>query len=105
MTDTIPKDPQNGYPALARVMVYPGMSMFKKFAELNMRNLLYMQAEILDLERELHIVAGMDNTSSQESVKEFATSALALRSSAEGGNGSQWELVLQIREKLKKYSN
>lgn len=101
---SVPKDPDNGYPALSKVMVYPGMSIFQRYAELNNRNLLYMQAEILDLERELHMLAGRDSVWTQDSDKQFAISASSLRESERGGNKAQWGLVLKIREKLKEYS-
>jgi hypothetical protein len=46
---------QNGYPGLARVMgpnYDQGLGIFRQFAELNARNLLYMQADIkMSLER------------------------------------------------------
>lgn len=43
-----------GYPALAEVMsTNDGLDIFRRFSALNALNLLYMQAEILDLELEL----------------------------------------------------
>jgi hypothetical protein len=94
-----------GYPALSTVMgPYPGLSMFKRFGELNARNLLYMQAEIIDLEQQLHIISGMDQSSTDEAHKKYATNALALRRSGKQGDGRQWRIVLEIREKLKEYS-
>ena len=91
-----------GYPALARIMgPYPGMSMFKRFAQLNARNLLYMQAEIIDLEQQLEIIALEDETGTEASHHDFSVDALKLR---EDADGEQWEMILAIRGKLKDYS-
>jgi len=96
---------QMGYPALAGVMAHPGMSIFKRFAALNARNLLYMQAEILLLERELDVIAGYDHTQNDDpTAKTYATSCEALMESVEKGNGMQWEKILNLREKLDAYS-
>jgi hypothetical protein len=86
---------------------YPGMSMFKRFAPLNARNLLYMQAEIVDLEQQLEILAVDDETGTEVSHHDFAVKALKLRESIldeDGDHGDQWEKVLEIRERLKEYS-
>lgn len=44
-----------GYPKLARFIgERPGFAIFRRFSELNARNLLYLQAELLDIEEELY---------------------------------------------------
>ena len=44
-----------GYPKLARFIgERPGFAIFRRFSELNARNLLYLQAELLDVEEELY---------------------------------------------------
>ncbi|KAL1620787.1 hypothetical protein SLS56_009512 [Neofusicoccum ribis] len=58
-TETVPDF--QGYPKLATIMgPYRGMALFKRFASLNARNLLYMQAELLQLELELDELASGD---------------------------------------------
>jgi hypothetical protein len=70
---------KRGYPRLAKVMgPYTGMSVFKRFAELNARNLLYMQAEILFLEQYLNGLAALDNKSAHICERAYAERALSM---------------------------
>ncbi|KKY28725.1 hypothetical protein UCDDS831_g00110 [Diplodia seriata] len=78
-----------------------GMALFKRFAVLNARNLLYMQAELLDLERELDVIAEMD----REDGRPFDVEALKLMSPDPGEpDDEQRQLVLKLRRKLKEYN-
>ena len=92
-----------GYPRLAHLMgKYPGEAIFRRFATLNARNLLYLQAELVQLEWELEQDTNADCASEDGARRAFQTHARTLR---EEGKGSvQWEKVLLIREKLKEYS-
>lgn len=80
------------------------LSLFKRFAELNARNLLYMQAEILYLEQELKILTAVDKRSSNASEREYAERVLHMMKAGENGGSLQWRKILDIREKLKEYS-
>lgn len=92
----------NGYPGLAKQMgEYRGLNMFSRFAKLSARNLMYMQAEILHLERKLHVVTWADHRDGAKRI--YERNATALMRSIENED-SQWELFLEIREKLKEYS-
>lgn len=90
-----------GYPAVAHVMATPGLTMFKCFAALNAKNLLYMQGEILVLERQLDVLGDLDHgDDGDEDTKKYATSCEALMKS----DDSQWEKILELRGKLEAYS-
>ena len=96
---------QTGYPSLAKVMgPYPGMALFKRFAVLNARNLLYMQAELIDLELQFDILTSQDHTSSDPRRRAFAKEFLKLSEPLDGLQAQQWQKALEIREKLKEYS-
>lgn len=100
-----PVVPERGYPKLATIMgPYKGMALFKRFAALNARNLLYMQAELLELQRQLDMAASFD----REEGYSYDVEALALIKSdeedEEQDDASQWQLFLKIRRKLKEYS-
>ena len=92
----------NGYPELASVMgPHRGMALFKRFAALNARSLLHRQAELLDMEEQLHVQTELDRKLGLP----FHTDARALlRSRDDPVNGRQWHMILEIREKLKEYS-
>lgn len=100
-----------GYPAFAEVMsTNDGLDIFRRFSALNVLNLLYMQAEILELELELQDTAAEDkdadsNTQSNRERRTYHLSARALRDSVRGeGDNLQWKKVLEIRKLLKEYS-
>ena len=85
-----------------------GLGMFKRFAGLNMRNLLYMQAELLSLEDELEVMTQNDHNGPAGSTRTFyGGSAQRLRAScqcADPKDREQWDKILEIRERLKEYS-
>ena len=87
-----------GYPAVARIMAEPGVTVFKRFGELNAQNLLYMQAELLLLENELKLIASDDE--GDENTKDYATSWRVLLQS----DSLQLSKILELREKLEAYS-
>lgn len=97
---------QDGCPGLARLMGQDldadgGSGMFKQFAELNMRNLLYMQAELLCLEQELEAITYADENGNDPTTKKFARNVGEMRKAS---NSSQWDKILEIRKKLRQYS-
>jgi len=95
---------QNGYPGLAKFMggnLDQGLGIFKQFAELNTRSLLYMQAELLCLQQELDVITHVDEHGTDPSTKNFARSVWEMKRPP---NKPQWEKVLEIRRKLKDYS-
>jgi hypothetical protein len=95
---------QNGYPGLARLIgpnIDQGLGIFRQFAELNARNLLYMQAELLCLQKELDLLTYTDENGPDPVSKTFARSVWNMRTSSDS---AQWGKVLEIREKLSAYS-
>jgi len=96
-----------GWPQLARLMAeVPDLEAFSRFRELNMKNLLYYQVELADLERKLDRVEHRDwmNRTSEEG--EYAKRAYKLIECQDlkDGKHEQWQLVLRIRERLSQYS-
>lgn len=95
---------QNGYPGLAKFIgqdLDQGLGIFKQFSQLNARNLLYMQAELLCLEQELDVITYVDEHGTDPTTKNFARSVWEMKKPP---NRPQWEKVLEIRGKLKDYS-
>jgi len=96
---------QNGYPELAKIMgPYSGMGIYRRFAELNARNLLYLQAELLNLEEELDTLTLADRYSPFKANRRYAKSVKKLIQSREADGSGQWHKILEIRAKLKEYS-
>jgi len=96
-----------GYNILAHLMgAYPELSIFRRFGALNARNILYFQAELTDLENKLHAAEKADLESGHVDRKIYSRDWRTLSESVDAadGNGSQWEIFLRIREKLREYS-
>jgi hypothetical protein len=101
-----------GYARLAALLGRdPKLAMFLRFSELNIKNLLYMQAELVNDEAELKIIEDEDKESRfPVATPEEATyhaSWTALKESFETGTPktqSRLHKVLEIREKLRNYS-
>jgi hypothetical protein len=93
-----------GYEKLARLMGNSHTDghflIFQKFEHLSAQNLLYLQAEIVNLQETLTASAKEDAESGDPERKLFARDWWAL-SSAE--DSEQWETFLQLRGKLKNY--
>lgn len=100
---------KDGYPGLSHLMGHDeALGIFKRFSALNSRNLLYMQAELLDLELQLDAFTESDDKAQTDSgSSRYARSAAELRASLHSENKShrrQWQLMLEARNKLKEYS-
>lgn len=80
------------------------LALFRQFAFLNAKNLLYMQSELVHLEGELANIALEDDRSGDGDKALFQGSLFDLKESAGTEKGLQWTKVLEIREKLKEYS-
>ena len=100
-----------GYAKLASLMgAYPEVAIFRRFSALNAQNLLYLQAELASLEKDLWARAAEDNASDDPDRAVHSTDWYTLSQSITGssekeGSGRQWQTVLEIREKLKEYGN
>lgn len=94
----------NGYPQLAEFLRFdPSVWMFRRFAALNAKNLLYMQAELVNLEEEL---AMLEEESSKSNAGAMAQCRVfELKSSTLDPNvRKQWEKALEVRVMLREYS-
>jgi hypothetical protein len=94
-----------GYPKLAaKIEILPEAAIYRRFGALNAQNLLYYQAELTYLEQDLRTQQRKDRDDKIGCGNSYATNWIWLKDSKEEGNGRQLELVLEIREKLAKYS-
>ena len=98
-----------GYPKLAgRMGLSPELAIFRRFGGLNVRTLLYMQAELVYLENELQKCELDDShAASQDYRSRYRRNWFWLKESVqhpEGVQSRQVRLVLEIKEKLKEYS-
>lgn len=100
-----------GYSRLASLMgAHPETAILRRFGSLNALNLLYLQAELTNLENSLHKAATADSKSGQFErslyARDFQTLLESVKGVGEKGghNPTQWNLMLQIREKLNEYS-
>lgn len=97
--------PPTGYPQVATLMgEYPEMAMVRRFRGLNARNLLYLQAELVHIEKELLRCEKADANNKEEPMNMFSTNFFFLQKSANQAENKQWKLIEQMREKLKEYS-
>ena len=94
-----------GYPKLAgRMSVVPQTAAFRRFGALNTRNLLYLQSELTDLERDLKEAEREDSLSDKGRKKRYAVDHRWLIRSHRDGDTKQLDLFNKIRAKLKEYS-
>jgi len=96
-----------GYPKLARFIgEQPGFAIFRRFSELNARNLLYLQAELLDIEEELYETEIDDQRDQDLRQLQFSMRGIHNgRAAPEGSKArSRWKLYEDQRKLLKEYS-
>lgn len=99
-----------GYAKLASLMgAYPEVAIFRRFGALNAQNLLYLQAELVILEKDLRTFAAADCVSGDPDRALYSTDWYTLSRSIDNSPGNeasakQWRIILSIREKLKEYS-
>jgi hypothetical protein len=95
-----------GYPRLAGLMANStNLMIFRRFNNLNIFNLLSLQAELVDLEEQLKDRWEDDDTSPDESEQQHSNFFKLLREPTDTQeNKEQWKLLLKIREVLSKYS-
>ncbi|KAJ4350371.1 uncharacterized protein N0V89_008992 [Didymosphaeria variabile] len=94
-----------GYPRLAREMEQaPASTIFRRFSALNARNLLYLQRDLIMLENRLKQVEYRDSISTKGFRQHYAKDSNNLHYSTAFGDSVQWNLMLQVRERLKEYN-
>lgn len=89
----------------ALIGTYQELCMFRRFAKLNAKSLVYMQAELVHLEAELAGIELEDKASKDPNRSSFHISIFNLKESLGTENNIQWQKVLEIREKLRLYSS
>ncbi|KAJ2907269.1 hypothetical protein MKZ38_006563 [Zalerion maritima] len=87
-----------GYTKLAGFMVKRDQEMFRRFRRMAVRDILYLQAELCDLEHQFDRRALGDANGGDPEVY-FDREWWHLKESG----GHQWKLALQIREKVAEY--
>lgn len=96
-----------GWPALAKLISErPALESFPSFADLNIKSLLYYQAELISLRKDLHKAEWADHrTSDEEDSSKFADALdfLLICGNSEE-KPEQWELIERIRIVLEKYN-
>ena len=100
-------DKDIGYEPLAKLMGrHPEAAAFRRFSTLNMKNLLYYQAELVHLEVKLRTLEARDQSSKFAGRQKFCRSWLALSHAGQlpDESGEQWRTFQRIREVLKEYS-
>ncbi|KAH7317363.1 hypothetical protein BKA65DRAFT_600032 [Rhexocercosporidium sp. MPI-PUGE-AT-0058] len=94
-----------GYPKLAELQgMYPQLATYGRFATLNTRNLLYLQAELVDLEERLDRYTLEDLRSTEDQQKGSSRDWYTLSKIVDGVSSSQWEVMLEIRQRLEQYN-
>lgn len=94
-----------GYPRLAALQgTYPQLGIYRRFATLNARNLLYLQAELVDLETSLKDYTTEDSASEDPKKRLHNKNWYYLSRKKGGVLDSQWHTMLCVREKLREYS-
>jgi len=78
-------------------------AIFRHFGRLSIQNLLYLQAELVELEHELGELVDKDKRSRHPNSQYYARDWWFLANSERDGDDSQWKKVLEIRTKLKEY--
>ena len=100
------RDRIHGYPQLARHMgEKEAHAIFRRFAALNARMLLYRQAELLELEKELDLVERKNWADPNNRTVCFSTAFLRDEHLPGSGPSKQWEIISLISNKLQQYSN
>ena len=82
----------------------PDFASFSRFRDLNIKSLLYYQAELTELRKKLHKEEWADYRRGDEDTKWFFKRADLLIDSEDEPNHPQWETMKQIRVVLKDYS-
>lgn len=93
-----------GYAKIAYLMSHHNeLAILRRFSRLNLQNLLYMQAELTYLEKDLDQLSQNDQAESSRAL--YSRDWWSLAESENGDSEKeQWKKVVEIRGKLKEYS-
>lgn len=95
----------DGYGKVAELMsAHDEFAVLRRFRHLNIKNLLYIQAEIAHLEEELRELAGRD--SADPELRFHGRDWWSLANGGDKGSSQEhWRKVLQLRERLGLYND
>lgn len=101
--------PLAGWPKLSRLIaVKPDFQAFPSFADLNIKSLLYYQAELISLRKDLHEIEWTDRRVSKNEESYFYAddlgSLVIARDKDPDDQPEQWKVMEKIRLVLEKYS-
>ncbi|KAI0169611.1 hypothetical protein GGR52DRAFT_475082 [Hypoxylon sp. FL1284] len=98
---------KKGYAKIALFMQeHPEDTIVRRFAALQLQDILYLQAEIVHLQRRLDILESNNNSSGEQERREFAFDWDTLAHiHSTPGSSEQWEKWLELRKVLKEYNN
>jgi hypothetical protein len=96
-----------GYPKLSeRMALLPQLGIFRSFGALKTLNLLYLQAELIEVEKELREIQKCDSQSSDKKRAKYHIDSYWLRESIKSTDvesSIQWRLILKCRALMKEY--
>jgi hypothetical protein len=96
-----------GYLKLAQFMSNKNYAIFKQFHHLAIRDLLYLQAELVHLDHEYELAAEADRDlgGQNQDERQYYSRGWWYLSNSEGRGygGEQWKIALEIRSKLREY--
>ena len=95
-----------GYAKLGdRQSHYPELAIYRRFAALNAQNILYLQAELHELEGDLREYAQEDATQPKASVRSQYSRNWRKLARSHDDDRRQWNTMCTIRETLKEYND
>jgi hypothetical protein len=91
-----------GYPQIVRLMgQHEELAILRKFNNMSLQNLLYMQAELMHLEEKYENISAKDAKCPSRPFK--SRDWWSLTQPGDEGKTEQWDTVLEIRAALAKY--
>jgi hypothetical protein len=96
-----------GYAKLATFMSrHPESAQVLRFSDINLQNILYLQAEIYGLREDLRKIEALNQTSSSDDLKNFSLDwyTLATTKGEDGESNRQWRKIERLRVLLREYS-
>ncbi|KAL9115130.1 MAG: hypothetical protein Q9227_000924 [Pyrenula ochraceoflavens] len=104
-SSTSPAQPAHGYPALAHLVGHePGFAIFRRFGALNAKLLLYMQAELVQLEQELSDLEHSNSTYSSTPPSLQHNVSTLMHAPPNTPAAKQWSLIQHLNSKIRDYN-
>lgn len=84
---------------------HPELGIYRRFGALNAQNLLYLQAEIHELEADLRAYAEEDAAQTKDTARSKYSRSWHKLANSDSEDRRQWSTMCAIREKLKEYND